>query len=94
MRGRRRQLDYDFTGLREAQFFASNFADGLRVGLQILDLLLEGRVFLIQFIQGGVDLLNLLLFVAHDQVAVRAENVVYDENNDKDDEHLPAVQAN
>ena len=33
------------TGLRQAQFLAGNLADGLRIAFQILNILLEQRVF-------------------------------------------------
>ena len=41
-----------------------------------------------------IDLLNFLLLAAHDEIAVRTEDVVNDENHDKNDQQIPPVMMN
>jgi len=77
--------------LREAQFFAGNFADGLRVGLQILNVLRQRGVFLVQPVEHAADFLNLLLFTMHGQEAVCAEDIVNEKDDDENGEQVSPI---
>jgi hypothetical protein len=89
---RPRDFDDDFAGASQAEFIAGDFFNFAGIGLQFADFLLELLVFLVQLIEIRGDFPDFLLFAAHGQEAMGAENVVHNQNkNEQSEERAPMV---
>jgi len=78
---------------REPEFVSGDFFDFVRIAFQFLDLLFEKNVFLVELIDVGFHPVDFLLGAAHGEIAVRAENIVDYEGEQKKTEQRAAMLA-
>ena len=68
--------------------------DGLGIGLQCLDLLIQLLVFLLKLVNLLAETFHFLMFAAQSQEAVLPEHLVNKQSNAKKDKGVPGVTAN
>jgi len=82
-----------FAGARQAHLFASDAFDGLGVGAQSLNLLIEMSVLLIQPVDLSAQFLHLRLRATHGEQAVTSENVVNGQKKEREAQNCAGVAA-
>src|SRR6266404_2698286 len=86
-----RDFDDNFAGFGEAEFFAGDGLDFVRVGPEFLYFLRKFAVFLVQASDVGLHSFDFQFGAAHGEKAVGAEDVVEKESEDAESEHGSAV---
>ena len=75
-----------FAGAGQAHIFAGDTFDGGGIGLQVFHVVLQCLIFFVQLIDFLLDFAGFYLRAMHGQDAVRAENVLYEQQREACDE--------
>ncbi len=85
-----------FAGAGQAHVFAGYTFDGGGIGLQVFHVVLQGLIFFVQLVDFLLDFAGFYLRAMHGQDAVRAENVLYEQQGEacyEEPIHIAAEKA-
>lgn len=86
-------LENQFAGAGEAHAVASDFFDSGRIGLELVDFLLQVLIFFVELLDLGLHFAHFGLGTVHGHEAVRAEDVLQNEKAKSEREKVAGIAA-